>query len=130
MYIIDSVDIYCGNYFPMQAENWRTGITCRIAGALSIVSSEASVFFAMLISIDRFICIRFPCSTRKLTQTSILLLAILTWIVSLVLGVVPSILAGRYRDCFMMTHLYVLASHRPWLAPEKGFVFHFMTQSG
>ncbi len=68
MIIIGSVDIYFGSAFPMHADTWRTGITCKVAGAFSIISSEASVFFVMLISIDRFICIRFPYSTRKLTQ--------------------------------------------------------------
>ena len=57
MLLIASADIYFGEQFPMQAEAWRSGITCRIAGTISIRSSEASVFFVTLISIDRFICI-------------------------------------------------------------------------
>ena len=107
MFIIGSADIYFGDYFPMQAETWRTGITCRIAGALSIISSEASVFFVMLISIDRFICIRFPYSNRKLTQKSVAMLAILTWTVSLVLGIVPSAIAGKYLKFYDNSHVCI-----------------------
>ena len=39
--MIGSVDLYFGEHFPMQAESWRLGVTCKIAGALSIISSEA-----------------------------------------------------------------------------------------
>ena len=48
MLLIASADLYFGEHFPMQAEMWRSGITCRIAGTLSILSSEASVFFLHL----------------------------------------------------------------------------------
>ena len=53
-----------GEYFPIQAEVWRSGITCRIAGTISIISSEASVFFVTLISIDRSISIKYHYSCR------------------------------------------------------------------
>ena len=68
MLVIASADIYFGKYFSMQSEMWRTSATCRITGAISIISSEASVFFVTLISIDRFICIRFPFSKHKLNK--------------------------------------------------------------
>ena len=96
MIIIGSADIYFGNHFPMHAENWRHGITCRIAGSLSIISSEASVFFVTLISIDRFICIRFPYSSKKLGQKSVASICTILWVVSLLLGILPSFLSGRH----------------------------------
>ncbi len=40
--IIASADIFFGDSFPMNAERWRSGITCRITGAISMLSSEAS----------------------------------------------------------------------------------------
>ena len=94
MLLIASVDIYFGEYFPMQAEGWRKGATCRIAGTISIVSSEASVFFVTLISIDRFINIRFPFSHRKLAMKSTGIIVAVLWLTALTLGLVPSILAG------------------------------------
>ena len=36
MIIIASADIYFGDYFPMRSEKWRSGVTCRLAGTLSI----------------------------------------------------------------------------------------------
>ncbi|XP_072040752.1 LOW QUALITY PROTEIN: uncharacterized protein [Amphiura filiformis] len=107
MLIIASADIHFGDHFPILSENWRSSITCRIAGALSIISSEASVFFVTLISIDRFICIRFPYSTRHMTAKSVVKLAILTWIFSLVLGIVPSVLAGRSFKFYDNSHVCI-----------------------
>ena len=45
MIIIASADVYYGQYFPMNAEHWRSSVLCRIAGTLAITSSEASVLF-------------------------------------------------------------------------------------
>ena len=91
----------------MQSETWRSGITCRIAGSLSIISSEASVFFVTLISIDRFICIRFPFSVHKLTKRSVTVTAIILWIFSLALGIIPSSLSGRNVKFYDNSHVCV-----------------------
>ena len=99
MITIASADNYYGKYFPMQGETWRTGITCRVAGALSIVSSEASVFFVTLISIDRFMNMKYPLSTLKLRRKSALVVTGLIWVVSMAIGIVPSALAG-VNDAF------------------------------
>ncbi|XP_072023535.1 uncharacterized protein [Amphiura filiformis] len=56
MIIIASADVHFGQYFPMSAELWRISHVCKLAGALSIVSSEASVLFITLISIDSDRC--------------------------------------------------------------------------
>ena len=101
MLLIACADIYFGEYFPMQAETWRSGITCRIAGTISILSSEASVFFVTLISIDRFINIRNPFSRFILRKKSSTVVVLLLWITALALGIVPSSLAGindRFYD--------------------------------
>ena len=94
MVMIAAADNYFDEYFPMQAESWRTGITCRIAGAIAIVASEASVFFVALISIDRFINLKFPLSTMKLRKKSTVMVAGLIWFIALGIGVIPSALAG------------------------------------
>jgi hypothetical protein len=79
----------------MQAESWRSGITCRIAGAMAIISSEASCFFVALISIDRCVNIRYPYSQRKLRKKSSRVIVAFLWIISFALGVSPSVLSGE-----------------------------------
>ena len=104
---IASADVHYGENFPMQSETWRSGITCRIAGALSITASEASVFFVMLISIDRFICIRFPYSTKRIGKKSAAIIATIIWLTSFVLGIVPSILSGRNFKFYDNSHVCI-----------------------
>ena len=105
--IIGSVDLHFGENFPMQAESWRTGITCRIAGALSITSSEASVFFVTLISIDRFICIRFPYSSKRLRGKSAVITVALIWGISLILGILPSMFSGTNFKFYDNSHVCI-----------------------
>ena len=100
MVIIASADVYYGEYFPMNAEHWRSSVLCRIAGTLAITSSEASVLFVTFISIDRFITIKFPYSIHKLRVKSTRVISALVWTFSLTLGLTASILAGRNSDFY------------------------------
>ena len=107
MLLIASADIYFGEYFPMRAETWRSSITCRIAGTISIVSSEASVFFVTLISVDRFVSIKYHNSRFNLKQKSSAGVVSVLWIIALVLGIVPSSLAGKNNLFYDNSHVYI-----------------------
>ena len=107
MIIIASADVYYGQYFPMNAEHWRSSVLCRIAGTISITSSEASVLFVTFISIDRFITIKFPFSIHKLHVRSTRLIAASVWAFSLTLGLTASILAGRNSDFYDNSHVCI-----------------------
>ena len=60
-----------------------------------------------LISIDRFICIKYPLSSRKLEKTSTVVVASLIWTVSLALGIVPSVLAGKSDTFYDNSHICI-----------------------
>ena len=107
MMIIAGADIYFGEYFPTQSETWRSGMTCRIAGALSITASEASVFFVTMISIDRCINMKFPYTSRKLGKKSTLYTSVLIWLVSLGLGFIPSLLSGSNFKFYDNSHVCI-----------------------
>ena len=107
VFIIASADIYFGNNFPMQSESWRSSITCRTSGAISIISSEASVFFVTVISIERFVAIKFPHSSRKLGKYSVKVVATVVWIISSVLGIVPSVLADFNFKFYDNSHVCI-----------------------
>ena len=95
MLVIALADIYFGEFFPMYAEQWRSSTICRVTGAIAIISSEASVFFVTLISIDRFINIIFPFSQFKFKRQSTKITILSAWLIAFILGVIPSALAGR-----------------------------------
>ena len=107
MIIIASADIYYKEYFPMNAEIWRSSITCKIAGALSIASSEGSVFFVTMISIDRFICIKNPYSTKKLGVKSTTILISILWLIAFALAVTPSLYSGKDHDFYEISHVCI-----------------------
>ena len=107
MIIIAAADAYYGQYFPMNAEEWRTGFICRIASTLAIASSEASVFFVALISIDRFINIKFPYTTHKLRIMSTRLASSVVWCICITLGLIPSILAGNNPNFYDNSHVCI-----------------------
>ena len=107
MIIIASADVYYGQYFPMNAETWRSSVLCRIAGTLAITSSEASVLFVTLISIDRCITFKFPYSIHKLRVKSTRWISALMWAFSLALSLTASILAGRNLDFYDNSHVCI-----------------------
>ena len=107
MIIIASADIYYKEYFPMNAEIWRSSITCKIAGALSIASSEGSVFFVTMISIDRFICIKNPYSTNKLSVKSTTILISILWLTAFALAITPSLYSGKDGDFYEISHVCI-----------------------
>ena len=107
MIIIASADAYYGEYFPMNAEEWRSGLICRIASTLAFTSSEASVFFVTLISFDRFINIKFPYAIRKLRAKSTRWSSSVVWAISLTLGLSASISAGRDPEFYDNSHVCI-----------------------
>ena len=88
--IIAVADITIGDDInPNNIEVLEFSYTCIIAGVSAMLSSEASVFFITLISIDRYICIRFPYTTRKLRKRSTIIIVFIVWAVCLVWSTVP-----------------------------------------
>ncbi|XP_072040393.1 G-protein coupled receptor GRL101-like [Amphiura filiformis] len=144
MLLIASADVYFGDYFPMQSETWRTGITCRIAGALSLLSSEASVFFVTIISTDRFVCIKYPHISKTLKTRICYIAVTLTWLIAAVIGIVPSALSGinfKFYDnshvCIglplSLIHLYSSTELTKKICPDTGSCYEvplLITESG
>ncbi|XP_038050981.1 CUB and sushi domain-containing protein 1-like [Patiria miniata] len=94
MLIIACADAYFGkSYFTVSME-WRTSPMCQFAGFISIIGTEASVFFLTLISIDRFLSIVFPFSHYHLRPKSSRIAALCVWIGTVIVGLVPTILAS------------------------------------
>ena len=107
MIIVASADVYFANYFPINSETWRKSNLCGGAGAIAIVSSETSVIFITLISIDRFVGIRYPYTFHKLRVKSTCLTVLVTWIFTLLLGIVASALAGVNADFYDNSHVCI-----------------------
>ncbi|KAL8623877.1 hypothetical protein ACOMHN_050592 [Nucella lapillus] len=77
-----------GQYW-WRVDSWKNSAVCKIAGFLSLLSSEVSAFFICLITIDRFLVLRFPFSRLHFKYRSTLVACVFAWIVGLVLAGVP-----------------------------------------
>ncbi|XP_053204523.1 G-protein coupled receptor GRL101-like [Panonychus citri] len=97
--IIGSVDFtYRGQYFIHDAY-WRSSKMCQLAGFISTLSSELSVFTLTVITIDRFLRITFPLKFHRFKMTNARLVILGTWIFTVILAGVP-LLDIKYFDNF------------------------------
>ncbi|XP_030841893.1 G-protein coupled receptor GRL101-like [Strongylocentrotus purpuratus] len=89
MLIIAVMDLYIGEayFWDGIGNEWRTSNACQIAGFVSFLSTEASVFLLTLISVDRFIVIQFPFSQNRLGVKSSRVFAVIAWLLAFILSV-------------------------------------------
>ncbi|XP_031561610.1 uncharacterized protein LOC116297509 isoform X2 [Actinia tenebrosa] len=86
-----------GEYFKHDF-TWRTGKTCKLAGALSLLSSEASVLLLTLITADRFKSIVFPFRFGKLRMKGACFIVALIWTIGILLSVIPLLDVSYFHD--------------------------------
>ncbi|XP_072030229.1 G-protein coupled receptor GRL101-like [Amphiura filiformis] len=95
MLTIAAVDMYYREVYIAHADDWKSSILCQVAGSFSVISCEASVCFLTIISFDRYVCISFPFSNRKLKRKSVKIVALVVWVFVSIVGLVP-LFAPRY----------------------------------
>ena len=68
---------------------WMSSVACKVAGFLCLMSSEVSAFIICLITLDRFIVLRFPFSQLRFEPRSAAVAAGLAWVTGISLAAVP-----------------------------------------
>ncbi|XP_071795646.1 G-protein coupled receptor GRL101-like [Asterias amurensis] len=94
MLIIAFADILLGKSYSSVAKEWRSSVVCKIAGVLSVMSSEASVFFVTLISLDCFLSIVFPFSRVTIRGKISKVIVVILWLVSACVSIIPTVFSG------------------------------------
>ena len=79
---------YRGSYYRYE-DVWTASVPCRVSGFLSLLSSEVSAITICLITLDRFIVLRFPFSTLRFEKQSAAAACLLTWLLGISLAAVP-----------------------------------------
>ncbi|XP_060597634.1 G-protein coupled receptor GRL101-like [Ruditapes philippinarum] len=98
--VIACVDsIYRSRYIYMDDE-WRNSIWCTLTGFLSTVSSEASVFFLCLITIDRLLVIKYPFGHVRFTPKSANICCCISWVIATTLAAIPIFHTSYFRNSF------------------------------
>ena len=105
--ILTSVDVYYDDYFPSFAEKWRQSIICKVAGTLSVFSSQGSVFFITLISFDRYMSVKYPFSKFRLGKRSLKTVIVLLWILAFLIAVVPTCLPNISPDVYDVSEVCI-----------------------
>lgn len=71
--------------------DWQRGTTCKSLGAISVISSEVSVFTLVFIAYDRFLHVVHGINGKKLKYHTAVWLLGITWLISIVLAVLPAL---------------------------------------
>ena len=98
MLIIASKDAqWQGQYFKHDI-SWRSSFMCKFVGAVSMLSSEVSVLILTLITLDRFVCIVFPLSFRRIHRKGANIIMCLVWGFGLLISVIPTFGLDYFYD--------------------------------
>ncbi|KAL8592318.1 hypothetical protein ACOMHN_036952 [Nucella lapillus] len=79
---------YAGNYL-WHDSSWKNSTTCYVSGFISLLSCEVSSILICLITIDRFLVIRFPFSRLRFGTTSAHVACAVIWVLATILASIP-----------------------------------------
>ncbi|XP_033745945.1 uncharacterized protein LOC117331366 [Pecten maximus] len=79
---------------------WRNSIICKMAGVLATVSSEASVLFLLLITLDRFVSVKFVFGQIQFTKRKAMLTCMGVWLIALSIAVLPLLPINYFKGQF------------------------------
>ena len=87
--IIGTADLYYKGNYLWEERTWRHSAVCKMAGMLSLLSSEVSTLVVCWVTLDRFLALRFPFSQLRFNPRSSQFVMSVTWIVGCVLVIIP-----------------------------------------
>ena len=98
--------LYQGTYL-LEDTTWRHSVMCKVAGFLSLLSSEVSAFIVCFITLDRFLALRFPLSGFHLSSKSSHLTCSVTWICGTLVAAVPLLPATSHWQFYSQTGICI-----------------------
>ena len=121
--IIASADtLFRGKYIFHEA-SWRHSGWCKLAGVVSTMSSEASQCFICLITLDRFLVIKYPFRQRHITLRTGIATTLVLWVFSLFIAVLPEMIESFHGEFYSQSGLCLalpITRDRP---PAWGYSF-------
>ena len=86
---------------------WKSSAACKVAGFLSLLSSEVSALTIWLITLDRFIVLRFPFSSWRFQRGSAAAACLMTWFVGCALAAVPLLPVTSHWEFYGQTGICI-----------------------
>ena len=89
--------MYYGSY-EWNDSAWKDSVVCKVAGFLSLLSSEVSAFLICFITVERWLVICFPYRNLRFSGRSAHVASVMVWVVGVALASVPlSPLAAEWK---------------------------------
>ena len=88
--IIGGVNIRYEGEFVYYEREWRDNWLCTFCGVVSAISSETSVLLIFLITVDRFIAVKYP--FKMLKRRTIQICCVFAWVASIAVAVAPLVI--------------------------------------
>ena len=98
--------LYRGSYL-WKDEDWKHSAVCKVAGVLSLMSSEVSAFIICLITLDRFLVLQFPFSRCRFSHRSALVMCAVVWCGGLILAVLPLLPGLSHWEYYSQTGICI-----------------------
>ena len=98
--IIAGADAYYRGRYIENDKLWRFSNLCTAAGIISTISSEASVFFICLITIDRILVIKYPFGNFRFKPRLAILSSKVAWIFSAFIAILPVVYIDYFKNGF------------------------------
>ncbi|XP_061196141.1 uncharacterized protein LOC133204431 [Saccostrea echinata] len=90
LFIIAVADMKYRNNYGFNDSQWRSSNICTVAGLLATVSSEASVIFVFLITLERLLALKYPFSTEFLRKRKHkFVISVMVWLMTILLAAFP-----------------------------------------
>ena len=104
MVIIGAADARFSGQYLWEQESWTESAQCKAAGFLALLSSEVSVFIICLVTVDRFLALRFPFARHlRLTPRSAVVVCGTAWTTGVLLAAVPLLPVTRHWEFYSQT---------------------------
>ncbi|OWF42800.1 G-protein coupled receptor GRL101 [Mizuhopecten yessoensis] len=88
---------------------WRNSIPCKLAGVLATISSEASAMFLLLITIDRFVSMKFLFGQYQFSKRKIMCASLAVWAFCCALAIIPLLPISYFSGQFYSRSAVCLA---------------------
>ena len=127
--IIAAADSHYRGVYIYNHEFWRESILCQFAGVLSLVSSETSVLLICLITLDRFLVVKYPLGQVRIHTKTGRKLAMLVWFIVLFLAILPVVVYPIFEGKLFSTSGVCLALPLTRVRPT-GWIYSFIISVG
>ena len=116
---------YYGSY-EWNDNKWKNSAACHFAGFLSLLSSEVSALLICVITLERFLVIRFPFDNLRFSVKSAQVMSAAGWVMGVVLAAVPLLPFTEHWQFYSQTGICIPLPITRKRFPGSDYSFYVM----